>query len=50
MSPFRQLVIFALMLLLLRRVFGIQISIVGSIVLTVLLSLLFARFRSKEDG
>lgn len=49
MRPFTSLVVFALILIVLRRVTGIPISIVGSLALTVVVNLLMARFTSRKD-
>lgn len=40
---FRHLLIFVLILILLRRFTGIQVSILGSLVLTVVVSVIMAR-------
>jgi hypothetical protein len=41
---FRYLIVFVIILLLLRRVTGVPISIVGSVVLTIVLSFIMRRF------
>jgi hypothetical protein len=41
---FRHLVVFVIILLLLRRVTGVPISIVGSVVLTIVVSFIMGRF------
>ncbi|MDJ0962288.1 MAG: hypothetical protein QNJ88_16695 [Acidimicrobiia bacterium] len=49
MRPFTSLVVFALILVLLRRVTGIPISIVGSLALTVVVNLIMMRLTSRKD-
>jgi MFS superfamily sulfate permease-like transporter len=49
MRPFTSFVVFALLLIVLRRVTGIPISIVGSLVLTVAVNLIMARLTSRRD-
>jgi hypothetical protein len=49
MRPFTSLVVFALILIVLRRVTGIPISIVGSLVLTVAVNVIMARLTSGKD-
>ncbi len=44
MPSFRHLVVFVIILLLLRRVTGVPISIVGSVVLTIVVSFIMGRF------
>jgi hypothetical protein len=46
---FRSLVVFALLLVLLRRFFGLQISIVGSIVLTIVVSLILTGLTRRGE-
>ena len=46
---FRHLLIFVLILILLRRFTGIQVSIVGSVVLTVFVSLVVSRLDGWGD-
>ena len=49
MRPFTSLLVFALILVLLRRVTGIPISIVGSLALTIVVNLIMARLSSARD-
>ncbi len=49
MRPFTSLVVFALILVLLRRVTGIPISIVGSLALTIVVNVIMARLTSHKD-
>ena len=44
MPSFRHLVVFVIILLLLRRVTGVPSSIVGSVVLTIVVSFIMGRF------
>jgi hypothetical protein len=46
---FRHLLIFVLILILLRRFTGIQVSILGSVVLTIVVSLIVSRLDRRSD-
>ncbi|NNL47612.1 MAG: hypothetical protein HKO76_04535 [Acidimicrobiia bacterium] len=48
LGSFRNLAIFVVVLLLMRRFLGFQISIVGSIALTIVVSLIISRFGSTR--
>lgn len=49
MKPYTSLVIFVIILLLLRRVTGMQISIVGSVLLTIVVSLIVRSLARDRD-
>lgn len=46
---FRHMLVFVLILLLLRRFTGVQVSILGSIVLTLVVSLIMAQLGRRGD-
>ena len=50
MRPFTSFLVFALILVILRRVTGIPISIVGSLVLTVVVNVLVARLMRDRES
>jgi hypothetical protein len=50
MRPLTSFLVFALILVILRRVTGIPISIVGSLVLTVVVNVLVARLMRDREG
>jgi hypothetical protein len=49
MRPFTSFLIFALILVILRRVTGIPISIVGSLVLTILVNIVIIRLAGDRN-
>ena len=49
MRPFTSFVVFAIVLVLLRRVTGIPVSIVGSLVLTLVVNLIVTRLMGRKD-
>ncbi len=48
-SSVRNLVVFVLILLVLRRFLGFQISIVGSVALTIVVSMIVNRLDARRD-
>lgn len=46
---FRHLLVFVLILVLLRRFTGVQVSILGSLALTVVVSLVMSRLDRRDD-
>ena len=46
-SPFGNLAVFVLVLVVLKFFFGLNISIIGSVVLTIILSLVFVRLNRR---
>ncbi len=46
-SPLGNLAVFVLVLVVLKFFFGLNISIIGSVVLTIILSLVFVRLRRR---